>query len=604
MSQTTQYLISPQVNITESDCYLVYYHVAYQGTATIQIGFSSTTNATGAFTWGTSHTISQGTSFSQYNEEIPTGTKYVGIRVNSISSSSAYYIIDDFMILGPYIEPGAWQTVSNVTSPCTISGLGTETNYEWQVQGNCSNGTTNWSATSSFTTHSLCDAPVGLTATDITANSATLNWSQELDRYNVQYRTSAIAYFYDDLDGIIGDWSIYNLADGSSFYNGVGVDGSSCFVFMYTDNPPQYLISPDLIEGVGGKTFKFVYKAFDAEYTETFLVGYFVGEDIVWENEVSTNSTEWTEYTSTVPEGATNFVIQCTSNDQYALLVDNFKIYDPNNYADPGAWTTLFNNVTCPVTANGLASNTGYDWRVQGVDCGGGTATEWSRYSSFTTPFGLNDGWNWWAPTTTMTLADLEEALGGKGVIINSQGEGFARYEDGNWSGTLNTIEPGKMYKIETTAPVSLTTTGTPVTSVEINFMPGYNWFGYTGATAKPIATALGSFQPTNNDTIIAQDGTSASYNNNNGRWSGTLTSLIPGTGYVYFSNAQQNRTLHFEQTINNKTYHEEKFNSNGPLDSRRDIVRTTGRAAMEQHPQRSTRELPQATRLRDRKQR
>lgn len=531
---TPQYLITPELSITESGCYVYFYHVGYNGTATIQIGTSSTTNSTSAFTWGTSQTVAQGTSLVAYYEEIPTGTKYVALRVNSVSSSSAYYLVEDFMILGPEIEPGTWQTVNNVTSPLTINNLETETTYEWQVQGNCSNGTTNWSATSSFTTHSLCDAPVGLTATDITANSATLNWSQELEGYNVQYRTAAIAYFYDDLDGAIGDWGAYNLASGSSFYAN-GVDGSSCFVFMYTENPPQYLISPDLIEGVGGKTFKFVYKAFDEQYTETFMVGYLVGEDFVWEDAVETNSTDWQEYVTTVPEGATNFLIQCTSNDQYALLVDNFKIYDPNNYAEPGAWTTLFNSVTGPITATGLAANTGYDWKVQGADCGGGTSTNWSRYASFTTAFGLASGWNWWTPTTAMSLADLEAALGGKGVIINSQNGGFLRYEEGEgWSGTMTEITLGQMYKIQTTAQVSLPMSGTPVATVEMDILPGYNWFGYTGATTTTIATALNSLniQPTDGDTITDQDGNTATFDGTS--WSGDLTTLQPGHGYVY----------------------------------------------------------------------
>ncbi len=312
---------------------------------------------------------------------------------------------------------------------------------------------------------------------------------------------------------------------------------------MYTENPPQYLISPDL-NGVDGMTLKFAYKAISTEYTETFMVGYFVGEDIVWETEVQTNSTDWAEYESTVPEGATNFVIQCTSNDQYALLIDNVKVYDPDNYAEPGAWTTLFNNVTCPVTATGLTSNTSYDWRVQGTDCGGGTATDWSTYASFTTAFGLNNGANWWTPTTTMSLADLEAALGGKAVLINSQEEGFARYENNAWSGTLTAIEPGKMYKIETNAAISLTLSGTSASGVSLTILPGYNWFGYTGTQAKAIASALGSFTPTNGDKITAQDGTTATYNGS--RWSGTLTQLVPGHGYVYDSKASQSQTLSF----------------------------------------------------------
>ena len=158
-------------------------------------------------------------------------------------------------------------------------------------------------------------------------------------------------------------------------------------------------------------------------------------------------------------------------------------------------------------------------------------------------PIELTEGWNWWTPTKTMTLSELETALDGKGVIINSQDAGFARYENHAWSGTLNTIEPGKMYKIETTAPVSLTMTGTPATSTSITILPGYNWIGYTGATATPIATALGSsFTVVNGDKITAQDGTTITYNNG---WSGSLT-LTPGHGYVYYSAATQSRTLSF----------------------------------------------------------
>ena len=143
----------------------------------------------------------------------------------------------------------------------------------------------------------------------------------------------------------------------------------------------------------------------------------------------------------------------------------------------------------------------------------------------------LAAGCNWWTPTKAMTLEQLEEALGGNAVLINSQDAGFARYEGGQWSGTLTEINPGQMYKIEATTPVSLTLSGTPATGVSMTIMPGYNWFGYTGAQAADIATALGSFTPANGDTITDKDGNTATYNNG---WSGELTMLQPGHGYVY----------------------------------------------------------------------
>ena len=155
----------------------------------------------------------------------------------------------------------------------------------------------------------------------------------------------------------------------------------------------------------------------------------------------------------------------------------------------------------------------------------------------------LAAGWNWWAPTKTMSLEDLQTALGGNAIIIDSQDGGFVRYENNTWSGTLTEITPGQMYKIETTAPVGLNLSGTPATGVSLTLMPGYNWFGYTGTQAKAIGSAFNGFTPTNGDRIVAQDGTEATYNNG---WSGQLTTLVPGHGYVYISNAEQSRTLSF----------------------------------------------------------
>ena len=154
----------------------------------------------------------------------------------------------------------------------------------------------------------------------------------------------------------------------------------------------------------------------------------------------------------------------------------------------------------------------------------------------------FTDGWTWWTPTVATSLAQLETALGSNGILINSQDDGFARYENDSWSGTLQGFEPGQMYKIaaQTTDPITLT--GLPATSATINILPGYNWFGYTGRGGLTIAEALGDFEPAQGDQIIGQEGT-ATYNNG---WSGTLTSLVPGKGYVYHSTTNEIKTMTF----------------------------------------------------------
>ena len=159
------------------------------------------------------------------------------------------------------------------------------------------------------------------------------------------------------------------------------------------------------------------------------------------------------------------------------------------------------------------------------------------------TTVALDAEWNWWTPTLEMSLDDLEAALGSNAILINSQDEGFARYDGEGWSGTLDTIVAGQMYRILTTAATEFTLSGEAVVST-ITFIPGYNWFGYTGSQSKNVAMALGDFTPTEGDTITAEDGTTATFTN--GSWNDNFI-LVPGHGYVYHSNAQESRNITFE---------------------------------------------------------
>ena len=159
------------------------------------------------------------------------------------------------------------------------------------------------------------------------------------------------------------------------------------------------------------------------------------------------------------------------------------------------------------------------------------------------TTVALNAEWNWWTPTVEMTLGELETLLGDNAILINSQDDGFVRYDGENWSGTLDTIVAGQMYRILTTAATEFTLSGEAVTST-ITILPGYNWFGYTGSQSKSVATALGDFTPTEGDTITAEDGTTATFTN--GSWDDIFI-LAPGHGYVYHSNAQESRNVTFE---------------------------------------------------------
>lgn len=157
----------------------------------------------------------------------------------------------------------------------------------------------------------------------------------------------------------------------------------------------------------------------------------------------------------------------------------------------------------------------------------------------------LHEGWNWWAPKGDMSFADLGDILDlGRGLIVLSQDDGFARYEDDLWQGTLSEFVPGKMYKIKVNEDCTIVVTVTPVTSTFVTIARGFNWMGYTGPAGLSIATALGSFEPNEGDEIIDENGDSVYYDGEN--WEGNFTSLNPGKGYLYHSVANETKTITF----------------------------------------------------------
>ena len=300
--------------------------------------------------------------------------------------------------------------------------------------------------------------------------------------------------------------------------------------------PDNYLVSPQI--QLGGSITFYAASRMSNYPAETFYVvvsesGNTNASDFTHtELEVTLTDNSWQEYTVDLSAySGMGYVAIRHYNcyDQHLLYVDDITIVEGGD-----APVGPTNPTTDLLTANVYV-------RLK-VGLGQGVYNETLSVATadVTSNVGLNGevyptlaaGCNWWTPTKAMTLVQLEEALGNNAVLINSQNAGFARYENGTWSGTLTEIVPGQMYKIETNDAVSLTMSGTPATGVSLTIMPGYNWFGYTGNQAKAIAAALGDFTPSNGDTITAQDGATATYNN--GSWNGTLNTLQPGHGYIY----------------------------------------------------------------------
>ena len=140
------------------------------------------------------------------------------------------------------------------------------------------------------------------------------------------------------------------------------------------------------------------------------------------------------------------------------------------------------------------------------------------------------------------SLEELETALGSNGITIKAQNGKFANYEDDEWDGNLTTITPGQMYKIQVNNNCEFDLSGIALSSVSIIIEQGQNWIGHTSMQAVSINQAFNNFTPVDGDRITSFDGKFTSYED--GKWSGTLTQLQSGQGYVYISQDTNSKTL------------------------------------------------------------
>ena len=79
--------------------------------------------------------------------------------------------------------------------------------------------------------------------------------------------------------------------------------------------------------------------------------------------------------------------------------------------------------------------------------------------------------------------------------------------------------------------------------AVVIEIDPGWNWISYLLTIETPVGEALMNLTPAHGDMIKGQNSFST-YDAATGLWLGSLTSLVPGKGYIYLSKDTQSKTF------------------------------------------------------------
>ncbi len=177
----------------------------------------------------------------------------------------------------------------------------------------------------------------------------------------------------------------------------------------------------------------------------------------------------------------------------------------------------------------------------------------------------LVEGWNWFS--TYIELDDpvellnmLEEGMGDSGIQIENVIDGInMNVGDGYWAGDLMFI--GLMnehtYMIEVNADVTVELQGRATNPADhpITIYPNdYSWIGFPYNEEMDVNVALAGFEAEEGDmieTVYGEEG--GIIYNYGGVWVGDFDTMIPGRGYIYFSNSDEEKTLIFSTTAGGK---------------------------------------------------
>ena len=167
----------------------------------------------------------------------------------------------------------------------------------------------------------------------------------------------------------------------------------------------------------------------------------------------------------------------------------------------------------------------------------------WNAKDLLEQSINMNSGWNWnsiYVQPESNAVEDIFAPIASI-VEIAKDKEAYAMYGNSQWRGDLDEINVGKMYKVKMRNATTLSVVGEKVDPAAevVKVKSGWNWIGYTASFNMSIADAFADLNPQDGDVVKSKNDF-AIYNSY--EWVGTLTALAPGSGYMYYSNATEEK--------------------------------------------------------------
>ena len=175
-------VVLPELGVEANTLAISFWSLAESSSSSgsLQIGYVTDATDATSFQQINSYNAADQLSYTHV-ETVSLASAPAGARVafrHTSASSSYWWWIDD-VVIGTPVAAGAWQEVTSDAENKQLTGLDAETKYEVKVQGDCgTEGLSQWTASTFFTTDVACMAPTTLAAGTPEPNQVELTWTK------------------------------------------------------------------------------------------------------------------------------------------------------------------------------------------------------------------------------------------------------------------------------------------------------------------------------------------------------------------------------------------------------------------------------------------